>query len=415
MPIVPGAPRGDLRTGGGGALQPEPGLSRVGRSEEGRRGRDGCRGRCVGANGSAATPITVALLLAFVACGPDRSSPDLTDPGEGLTDGPNCRIPVEDIRDGGVGRDGIVALTDPPTVAAHDPDAGYVSPENRVVGLRVGDEALAVPHNILWWHEVVNLTLGDRAVAVTYCPLTGSSLTFDRGAVEDTDLGVSGLLWRNNLILFDRREEEEEETLWSQMFRRGICGNAAGRRLPMFPAVEMTWEAWQALHPDTEVVSSETGSARDYLEKPNPDYARPDNPNTLFPREREDDRRPPKERLFGIPLALDGGMAFPFGELERFGARAVEQATPEGRVVVFWKREAAGAAAYFTELDGEELSFSARGERVVDEETGSRWNLMGEAVDGPLEGRTLEPYPEAYVAFWFAWADFQPETFIWRP
>jgi hypothetical protein len=60
-------------------------------------------------------------------------------------------------------------------------------------------------------------------------------------------------------------------------------------------------------------------------------------------------------------------------------------------------------------------SFSVENGRIVDDETGSVWSVEGRAIEGPRAGERLTPVSEAYVAFWFAWASFQPETTIWTP
>ena len=79
---------------------------------------------------------------------------------------------------------------------------------DRVIGIEVGGQYLAIPHNILWWHEIVNFDDLGVLLSVTYCPLTGSSMVFDRSAVVDGDsFGVSGLLFNNNLIMFNRRAD----------------------------------------------------------------------------------------------------------------------------------------------------------------------------------------------------------------
>ncbi len=83
--------------------------------------------------------------------------------------------------------------------------------------------------------------------------------------------------------------------------------------------------------------------------------------------------------------------------------------------VVFWDRAAEGALAFFVDLDGaDKLTFDVTDKGYRDLETGTIWRLDGLAVSGPLVGRRLEPLAEAYVAFWFAWADFQPETVVWK-
>ena len=91
----------------------------------------------------------------------------------------------------GAPRDGIPALTDPPLVAASHAHADYLHPTDRVIGLNLPTGYLAVPHNILWFHEIVNLN--DVELAVTYCPLTGSSMAFHRFAADGAEFGVSGI------------------------------------------------------------------------------------------------------------------------------------------------------------------------------------------------------------------------------
>ena len=94
----------------------------------------------------------------------------------------------------GAAKDAIPALTDPGLVPVGDPKADYLLGTDRVIGLEIAGEYIAVPHNILWWHEITNFN--EVGLAVTYCPLTGSSMVFDRRAAEGAELGVSGLLFK---------------------------------------------------------------------------------------------------------------------------------------------------------------------------------------------------------------------------
>jgi hypothetical protein len=330
-------------------------------------------------------------------------------------DGFSCLVSADSLFDGGVGRDGIRALANPPLVPLDHPDAAYVQDDARVVGVRVAEGYVAIPHNILFRHEVVNLDLDDTALAVTYCPLTGSFVAFSREAVDGVTLGVSGLLFRSNLLVFDRRAAGEAESIWSQMDGRAVCGPAMGNRLEFTPAVEMTWEGWRKLHPDSRVVSSRTGFSGSYAAHRNVDYERTDNPDTLVPIPRLDPRRPPKERVLGIIMGGDGGMAYPFGELSRVPRRAIHQTTARGRVVLLWDSPSQGGGVFLTEVEGTTLSFRVQDGAFVDDQTGSQWSLAGEAMEGPLQGVRMELFPESYVAFWFAWAAFHPETVVWRP
>lgn len=321
----------------------------------------------------------------------------------------NCLLSNENLFDGGVSKDGIPALTDPPLVGPDAEEASYLADTSRVIGLLVGDKALAVPHNILWRHEIVNLDEWiNRPIAVTYCPLTGSSLAFDRSAVDGAEFGVSGLLLDNNLVMYNR---QDNESLWPQMNRAANCGPASGTRLEMVPVVEMRWNQWKDLHPDTRVISSETGHRFTYNPRSYPygDYERLDNESLLFDETPIDERRPPKERVLGIPAGSNGGLALPFGALDNGApARVVEVSVASTNAVVFWNRSAQAAMAFESSS-----TFTVENGQIVDAETGSVWTVEGRAVEGERSGEKLTPVREAYVAFWFAWAVFQPDTALW--
>ncbi len=348
--------------------------------------------------------LTVGLVLSIAACD-DESG--LTTPGAGGLPTDECSIPTRNLVSGGVPKDGIPALTDPSFVAPEQ--ASYLTDDSRVIGLRIGDEALAIPHNILWFHEIVNLNRGSEELAVTYCPLTGSSMAFDRSVVDGAEFGVSGLLFQNNLVMYDRTSQE---SLWPQMNRKAGCGPRNQAPLVMRSVVEMTWKGWRTLHPDTKVISASTGFGRNYEPSGYPygQYEEPNNASLLF-QMPIDDRRPPKERVLGIPL--DGGIAFPFGELDA-GPYSVVSADIGGEeVVVFWDRASRSAMAFSSQISGSAASFEARDEGIFDLATSSRWGVDGQAVEGPLQGTRLQPLAEAYVAFWFAWASFHPDTQLW--
>ncbi|MDZ7779014.1 MAG: DUF3179 domain-containing protein [Gemmatimonadota bacterium] len=322
-----------------------------------------------------------------------------------------CRIPIGTIYSTN-GPDAIPALTNPPLVAADHENASYLSDQNRVVGLLVDGSAYAFPLNVLRWHENVNIDVGGEQLAVSYCPLTGTALTFDRSVVDGAELGVSGLLFRNNLVLYERGSEQR--SFFPQMLRSAQCGPLARQelQLPMVASWEMRWDAWKDLFPDTRVLSRETGFDRNYEANPNAEYEQIDNPRTLFPVE-PDTRRLPKERVLGIPTSGDGGPAYPFEEMKGAARRTMELGTGPGAIVVFWHGDAEAAIPFRAGFDGQALTFSPSSEGYVDRETGSTWRLDGLAVSGPLEGRRLTPVATAYVAFWFAWADFHPETWVW--
>jgi len=346
---------------------------------------------------------TIAVLPMLWSCGDDSVGLDV---GDG-----QCSIPADLIIPGGPGKDGIPALSNPELVGVGSQGAAYLRDGDRVIGLLFGSTPVAVPLNIGWWHEIVNLEVDGVRVAVTHCPLTGSSLAFDRAAIGGAEFGVSGLLYRNNLIMYDRTSSE---SLWPQMLRAARCGPRDGAALNMVAIIEMNWAGWRELHPNTRVVSSATGTARNYQNYPYGDYDRVDNPQLLFPISRLDSRRPPKERVLAIPSGTAGGVAFPFGALAAVGSVAVVETMIDGaRRVVFWDAARGAAMAYVPRAGEQDLQFEVRQARIADTATGTIWTVDGVAVEGPLAGTRLSAVAKAYVAYWFAWAEFHPGATLW--
>ena len=350
--------------------------------------------------------ILFALAIAFFL-GCDNTpapQPEIVDDDFDIPNSSSCSLD-RTLLFASLGKDVIPALTDPLLVEAGDID--YLDSSDLVLGIEIEGRAIALPHNIFWHHEVVNLTSGDVSLSVTYCPLTGSGLVFDRSDLGGAEFGVSGLLYKNNLVLYDRRTPE---SLWPQMARRAKCGPASEIPLFSYPVLETTWSGWKQLHPTTLVVSDRTGHDRDYTRSPYGNYADPNNASLLFDMDI-DARRPPKERVLGLPNG-EGGLAFPLGMLDDGNeARVVHTTFRSLPVVVFWARSFNTAMAYGIE---ESARFEVDGNSFKDVETGSRWTIEGRAVDGPMAGQQLRPVANAYIAYWFAWAAFHPDTEVWE-
>ncbi len=328
----------------------------------------------------------------------------------------SCSVPLETFVDGGLERSSIPALTNPKVARRGTPDIAYLSLGDRVIGVEFNGQPLAVPHKLLWWHEIVNFQVPGQRITVTYSPLTGSSLVFDRISASVDSFGVSNYVLDTNLVL-----EDESGTLWPQMSSVAGCGSRDGVALDRLPHQEMTLGAWFAAHPDTWIVSSGTGFDFFYTLYPYGDYEVPDNPELRFPLNGVVDvRRPPKERVFGVP-AGSGGIAFPLPVLDAMrGAIDVvvsaANAELEGEpIVVFYNAFAQGAMAFRSEINGLRLTFDVVDGQRVDRETGSAWDFQGGAFAGPMAGAQLERITDAYTSFWFAWAHFQPDTELFAP
>ena len=141
---------------------------------------------------------------------------------------------------GCAGADCIPAVTDPDFVSAGASGAGYLRDDDIVMGIVINGEPRAYPHNIGWWHEVINDTAGDESVIVTLCPLTGTGMVFNGVAAdgERIHVGVSGLLFNNNLIMYDRRDRQ---SLYPQMIYKAVLGPLQGEELELLPMTECTW------------------------------------------------------------------------------------------------------------------------------------------------------------------------------
>ncbi len=172
-------------------------------------------------------------------------------------------IRLDEIVWGGVSINGIPPLDHPKQVAAEE--ATYLEDDNVVFGLFVDGEPRAYPKRILAWHELALDRVGERELAIVYCTLCGTVIPFDaRAGGKVLTFGTSGLLYRSNKLMFD----QETASLWSSLTGEPVVGPLVQLklRLTALPVVTTTWGEWRARHPDTRVLSLDTGFRRDYSE-----------------------------------------------------------------------------------------------------------------------------------------------------
>ena len=230
--------------------------------------------------------VILFLVLTLGACQDPSGSETTRVEGDWL-------IPRDQIFDGGPGKDGIPALTNPAFV--NSSDATYLNDDDLVIGVRIGDVVRAYPHPILDWHEIINDEIGTARFSITYCPLTGSGIALNsviNGST--TTFGVSGLLYNTNLIPYDRGTNSN----WSQMKLQCVNGTLKGTVIGTYPIVETTWRTWNQMYPQTTVVSRNTGYSRPYGTYRYGDYKTSN--TTIFPISNRDDRLPMKERVHGV-------------------------------------------------------------------------------------------------------------------
>lgn len=339
-------------------------------------------------------------------------------PGEWQTDFSKRSVPYAEILSGGVPRDGIPPLDNPQFTTVADADQ-WLEAQEPVIAFELNGAAKAYPLQILTWHEIVNDTVGGVPVVATFCPLCNSAIVFERtlgGVVYD--FGVSGKLRNSDLIMWDR----QTESWWQQLTGAAIVGELTGQRLPLLPSSIVAWQDFKAAYPDAAVLSRDTGHHRDYGSNPYVGYDRVDKPPFLF-FGRQDDRLLPMERVAALTVG-DAAAAFPFSLLAREGVvhyrvggqglavffQPGARSALDGRSIADSK--GVGATGVFDrDFEGQQLTFQGDGEGFADAETGSRWNILGQATAGPLAGGQLTPVVHANH-FWFAWAAFRPDTEI---
>jgi hypothetical protein len=288
---------------------------------------------------------------------------------------------------GGVTKDGIPSVDEPSFL---DASVAALDDGEIVFGVVRGDDVRAYPQRILVHHEIVNDRLDGVPVSVTYCPLTGTVLGFERGP---TTFGVSGTLVNSNLVMYDRATDSR----WPQVLGTAIEGPLAGRALREFEVVWTTWGRWRRRHPDTEVLSEDTGYARNYGIDPYGSYTPTvrgyyNRESTMFDPLATDDRLGTKAVVVGVRTAA-GATAV---SMERLRARGVVGArVGEDRLAFVYDAALDAGHAYRIPADAT-IESAADAVRV----DGERYSP--DAL--PFERR------HAVEAMWFAWAGFYPET-----
>ena len=220
--------------------------------------------------------------------------------------------------------------------------------------------------------------------------------------------------------------DRQTESWWQQATGEAIAGELTGRQLTFLPAQLISWTDFKTTYPEGQVLSRETGFRRSYGQNPYAGYddinrspflyRGPDTPGQLLPM----------ARVITVEVG-DEAVAYPYEVLQK--QPAVNDTVGGQPIAVFWAagtasaldtgaiasgRDVGTANTFSRQLEGQTLSFVYEGEQIIDEQTGSKWNILGQAVSGELAGSQLEPVINVNH-FWFSWAAFRPETRIYQP
>lgn len=300
-------------------------------------------------------PILLVTLIGLTAATLVKNDFDLT----------SSLVPADEILSGGPPRDGIPAIDRPQFIKAGE--AAHVKPQDRVLGIALNGVTKAYPISIMNWHEIVNDRFGNDTLTVTYCPLCGSGMAFDAKVGDRTlNFGVSGLLYNSDVLLYDR----QTQSLWSQIMRTAVSGPFKGEKLQSVAITHTTWMDWKKRHPETLVLSTDTGYTRDYRRNPYAGYE--SNEEVIFPVKFRAQGFHPKEQVIGLEV---GGKfkAYPFAELAKTRGEINDKMNGLPVIVRFDAEHRTGA--------------------VFDD-----------------QGRELP----TVIVFWFAWFGFHPDTEIFR-
>ena len=309
-------------------------------------------------------------------------------------------IRLDEVRWGGVRQDGIPPLRVPRMI--HGNEADYLADDNVVFGLEVEGDARAYPKRILAWHEMFIDTVGGVPVSGVYCTLCGSMILYEttHNGVN-YKLGTSGFLYRSNKLMYD----EGTQSLWNTLWGRPVIGPLADEDITLKrrSVVTTTWGEWHRRHPDTQVLSLDTGHERDYSEgAAYRAYFATD--ELMFNVPKLDRRLKNKDEVLAVVAPDDGTKQI------AISARLL------AKKPVFHERVGGHDFVVFTDRSGANRAYSTGGIRfdswdandLAVDSLGSRWKVHEDRLESS-SGEAL-PRLAAHRAFWFGWYAAYPET-----
>ena len=311
----------------------------------------------------------------------------------------DAKIRLDEIRWGGVARDGIPPLKNPLTITAGE--ATYLADTDVVFGVVVNGRARAYPKRILAWHEMVKDVVGGTKINGVYCTLCGSMIVYlpEHNGVH-YELGTSGFLYRSNKLMYDHGTK----SLWSTLKGEPVVGPLVGKGIKLKPhhVVTTTWGEWQTQHPTTRVLSLRTGHHRDYEEgAAYRSYFFTD--DLMFTVPKTDDRLLNKDEVFVVRGV--GGDSTPLAIAAKYlSQNTVYHDRIGDQKFVVVTDESGANRAYGTEGAFARLDDSGN---LIDQD-GTAWEV-GEGAITSESGQRAARLP-AHRAFWFGWQAAFPNT-----
>jgi len=345
------------------------------------------------------------ILSSFIlfSCGEGSENPTPVSPVP-QPSSPEWLIPSELVLDGGPGKDGIPSVDSPMFSPIADID--FLADESLVVGVIHEGVHKAYPHPILDWHEITNDNIGNRNFALTYCPLTGTGIAWDRDINgTTTTFGVSGKLYNTNLIPYDRATD----SYWSQIRMDCVNGPLIDTEINTFPIIETTWATWKKAFPNSLVQNTNTDFSRDYKRYPYGDY-RTNDSNIIFPLTTEDTRLPAKERVLGI-ITKNDKIVF---SIELFSEGKIIEANVNGTdVLVIGSKADNYIIAMSKPTTGTYDFIQDQLPYIAQDEDGNKISLSGTMgrPDGTVH---VLDRPNAFMGYFFSFGAFYEEIEVYE-
>lgn len=302
-------------------------------------------------------------------------------------------IRLDEIRWGGVVQDGIPPLRQPEMIKAED--AKYLADSDVVFGVKINGDARAYPQRILAWHEMFVDTIGGVDFAGVYCTLCGAVILYETNHNGiDHEVGTSGFLYRSNKVMYDKKTQ----SLWSTTLGEPTVGPLVGKgiQLKRSYVVTSTWGEWRRRHPDTQVLSIDTGHQRNYGE--GVAYAAYFGTDELmFTVPKTDDRLPNKAEILALwyPDKSDATVAISASFLA--DKPVYHHQVGDQPVVVL--TDSSGANRVYETNNVQFNTYD--GDTIAVDTNGKKWTLSESALVG-ADDQKLQRLP-AHRAFWFGW------------
>ncbi len=340
-------------------------------------------------------------LLLFISCSGDSSeiqNSQGTITPQNPTPQNTWLIDPSLIIDAGPGKDGIPALANPETILADQ--ITYLSDDDLVIGISNGTNQIAIPHKILDWHEIVNMDNFGSTLAIVYCPLTGTGIGWNTDINNTiTTFGVSGLLYKNNIVPYDRATNSN----WSQLRAQCVNGELIGATPETTVLIELSWGLWKKLYPLSRVVSTNTGHSRQYSIYPYGTY-KTDNERFIYPIPPLKNNVPAKERVYVIN-SIDKAKVYRFNSFAN-GKVIKDQFQGKNYLLV-------GNSQFIVsfELDETTMNYDFtydfdNGEIIMTDDQNNEWNIFGQALSGPNRSQLLKKSHSGMMAYYFSVESF---------